>query len=184
MASKGICKLAGSRPPSASLSSTWSGPSTASLSYSISACKWISKAAQSWPPSASLSNGITSCNYISKLTRLWPASAPQCSLDHGLQVHLQTRPITASWFARSSPPDASPNLLDYGLQVDLWVHSITASQCISKLTPSRPPCAYPSSPNNCHQVYLWVHSIIIFRRTSICCQAPPAASPDIPCVDG
>jgi hypothetical protein len=60
-------------------------------------------------------------------------------------VYLQTRSITASKFARSRPPSASPNSLDYGLQVrtitafqvHLQTCSTTAAECISKFTRSR-----------------------------------------------
>jgi hypothetical protein len=33
-------------------------------------------------------------------------------------------------------------------------------------------------------IYLWAHSIVIFSCTLKCSQPPPAASSDIPCVDG
>ena len=66
------------------------------------------------------------------------------------------------------PPSVSPNLLDYGLQAG----SIMASKCISKLCRPQPPSD------------LWVHWIVMFRHTSNCSQAPPAASPDISSVVG
>jgi len=48
---------------------------------------------------------------ISKLARSWPRSASLSSLDHSLQVHIQTRSITASKciseFTRSTSPSAS-----------------------------------------------------------------------------
>jgi len=80
-----------------------------------------------------------------------PAITPPILIDHGLQVHLQTRSITASkWIseftqsrspklARSHPSSASRSSLALGLQVHLWVHSISVSNCISKLARSRPP---------------------------------------------
>jgi len=70
-----------------------------------------------------------------------PASTPPISIHHGIQVHLQTRLITASKcifeFTQSCTPIASPNSLDQGLQVHLWVRSISASKCISELTRAR-----------------------------------------------
>jgi len=76
-----------------------------------------------------------------------PPSTPPISLDHSLQVPLQTRSVTASeciskldWsrppsasseLTRPWPPSASPNSLDPGLQVHLSVHSLSVSKCIS-----------------------------------------------------
>jgi len=63
-----------------------------------------------------------------------PPSTPPISLDHGLQVHLQTRLIIASkWISRlaqSQPPSESANSLEYGLHV----RTITASESIPKST--------------------------------------------------
>jgi len=116
---------------------------------------------------------ITASKCISKLARSRPPSASPNSLDHGPQVYLQTRSITACKFARSWPPSAY-----------LHTRSITASKCISKLARLPPPSASPKSLDHGLGVYLWVHLIVIFRRTLNSCQAPPAASPDIACVDG
>jgi len=91
------------------------------------------------PPSRTTSSRLTASKH-SNLTRSWPPSAGPHSLDHSLQVYLQTRPITASMFARSLPPSASPNSLDYGLQV----RTITASKCISELARSAPPSVSPN----------------------------------------
>jgi hypothetical protein len=136
-----------------------------------------------------------------------PLSTHPNSLHHGLQVYLQTRSITASkcmyTLAWSRHPSASPNSLDHGLQVHLHTHLSTVSKCISKLARSLRSSVYLNSPDYGIQVrsitacisspisldhglgvYLWVNSIFIFRRTSNCSQAPPAASPDILCVDG
>jgi len=77
------------------------------------------------------------------------------SLDLGLQVHLQTRSITASKciteLTRPRPPSASPNSIDHGLQVHprsitasnciFWFHSISASKCISEFIRSPSPSA-------------------------------------------
>ena len=86
MASKWISKLSLSRPPSASLSSTWSRPPSASLSYSILACICISKLSRSWPPGASLCYTISASKCISKLGWSQPLSASLNPLDYGLHV--------------------------------------------------------------------------------------------------
>jgi len=203
-----IIKLARSQPPSASLSSNWSwhpsaspnslnhslqmhlcvqhdlGPANASpyslnhgrqvqlgvqlylilqvhlQTRSIMACKFE----WSWPPSVSRS--IIASKSISEFTRTWLLSLSSNSTEQGLQVYLQTSSITASKCITEI--------------TRLW----PTSQRISKLSRSHTPSASLRSHTNCLQVYLWVHSIIIFRRTSNCLQAQPAASPDIPFVDG
>jgi len=79
-----------------------------------------SKSAQSWPPSAitpnSLDHGLevylrTGSIPASKFTQAWPPSASLSSLNPSLQVHIQTRSITAckciSEFTRSTSPSAS-----------------------------------------------------------------------------
>ena len=98
-----------------------------------------------------------------------PPSTPPISIDHGLQVHLQTCSIMASKcisefnlisastciskLAQSRPPSAS---LSY---------TISASKCISKLTQSRPPSATLSStwsrPPSASPLRLWC-----YRKTS------------------
>jgi len=69
-----------------------------------------------------------------------PPCTPPISLDHGLQVHIQTSSITASKciskLAQSQPPSVFPNSHDYGHQVYLQTHTITAFKCISKLARS------------------------------------------------
>jgi len=117
---------------------------------------------------------------ISDFTRSQSPSASVNSLDHGLQVYVQTRLITAGKFAPALPPSASPNSLGHGLQVSLQTGSITAC----KFARAWPPSASPNSLDHGLGVYLCVHSIVIFRRTSNCSQALPATSPDIACVDG
>jgi len=89
-----------------------------------------------------------------------PPSTPPISIDHGLQVHLQTRSITAS--------KCISELHDHGLQMHLQTRSIaaskcisefsliTASKCISEFTRSRPPSASPNSLDHGLQVPLWV----------------------------
>jgi len=69
-------------------------------------------------------------------------------MDHGLQVYLQTRRVTAFKFARSQTPSAY-----------LQTRSIVASKCISKLARSRPPSASPNSLDHCLKVHLKTRSI-------------------------
>ena len=91
---------------------------------------------------------IMASKCISKLARLRPPS----SHDHGLQMHLQTRSITAfkciseftitaskciSTLARLRPPSSH----DHGLQLHPQTGSITASKCISEFTQSLSPSA-------------------------------------------
>ena len=68
-----------------------------------------------------------------------PPSTRPILLDHGLQVNLQTRSITACRcipkLTPSHLPSESPNSHEYGLQV----RTIGASKCISKLARLRPP---------------------------------------------
>jgi len=75
---------------------------------------------------------------ISKLTRSWPPSPSLSSLERSLQLHLQTRSITASKciseFTRS-----------LGLQVHLQTRWIAASKCISEFTRSQSPSASQTS---------------------------------------
>ena len=66
-----------------------------------------------------------------------PTSPSPISIDHRLQVHLQSRSILDCEFARLRPPSLHPNSLDYGLQVCM----IIATKCISKLAWIRPPSA-------------------------------------------
>jgi len=129
---------------------------------------------------------------------------PPCLHDHDLPVHIHPCLIAGSKFAQSWPPSASPNSLDYALQVStimasncispnslnhgLQVHpqtrSITVFKCISQSARSRLRNVSPNPLDIGFRVYLLVHSIVIFRPTSNYSQAPPAPSPDIPCVHG
>jgi len=121
---------------------------------------------------------ITVSECISKFTRSWPSSSSPNWLDHGLGVYLWIHSILASKYnselARSLPPSASLSTLDFGLKVHLQPRSFMASQCISEFTQFRSPIASPNSLDHGLGLYLWVHLIVIFRRTSNCCQAPPA----------
>jgi len=115
--------------------------------------------------------------YSSNLARSRPPSVSPNSLDHALQVHLQTRLFTASKciskLARSRPPSVSPDSLDHGLQVRM----IMASKCISKLARSRPPSSSLSSLNLCLQVHLQTLSITASTCISEFTQSPsPSAS--------
>jgi hypothetical protein len=178
------------RPPSAS--SPWELKGKVTLSHSH-ICKstnwWIVSQHPARRPS-------TGSKYLSNFAWLRPPS----SHDHRLQLHLQHRLITASkWIsklARSRPPSSCPNSLHHGFQVHLQTSLIAISECISKFTRSRPPSVCAKAVDYCLQVrlptrslahgldvYFWVHSIVIFRPDSNCSQAPPAASPDLPCVD-
>ena len=116
---------------------------------------------------------ILASKCISKLTWLHPPT----SLDYSLQVHPLRRLITSSkWISKLAPlrPQcASPHSLNHHLGVP-----------ISKLARAGPPSVSPNSLDHDVGVYLWVHSIIIVRRTSNSSQSLPAASPDMPGVDG
>jgi hypothetical protein len=119
---------------------------------------------------------IMASKWIPKLTWSRPPSA---SLSHTIaasKMHLQPRPITAS--------KCISDYHNFSLQAHLQTHLIMASKCITEFTWSYPPNVAQNSLDHGIQLYLWVHSIVIFRRTSNCSPAPPAASPDIPCVDG
>ena len=63
------------------------------------------------------------------------------------------------------------------------MYPLTRSITAYKFTSSWPPSASPNSLDHGLGVYLWVNSNVIFRRTSNCSEALPAASPDIQCVD-
>jgi len=99
------------------------------------------------------SPSIMACKCFSEFTQ---------SFD--LQVHLQTRTITASEYISpytwSRPLSARPNLLNHYLQVHLQTRSITASECISKLTPTRPV----SSHGHDLQVYLPTRIMIMASK--------------------
>jgi len=85
-----------------------------------------------------------------------PPGPPPISHDHGLQVHLPSRLITAykclSELTRSQSPSASPNSLHPGLQVHLWVHSISVSKRIFKHTRSWPPSTSSRSDGGCLEI--------------------------------
>jgi len=96
-------------------------------------------------------NASLEIHCISKLARLQPPR----SLDHSLQVHFQTRSITASEFTRSQPPGLYQTLLEYGLQV----RTIMASKCITNLARLQRPSLHDRSL----QVHLQTRSIAAFK---------------------
>jgi len=67
-----------------------------------------------------------------------PPSPPPFSLDHGLQVHLQTCSITGSKCVSKLTRFRPPSLHDHGLPVPLQTGLIMAS----KFVQSQPPSAY------------------------------------------
>jgi len=182
--SKNSSKLARLRPPR----SHDHGPQMHLQTRSITASKCISQLPWLRPPN-SLNHGvqvhlqthsITASQSISTLKRLWPAIASPNSHDHSLQVHLHSSSIIASKCISKVAQLRHPNLLDHGLQF----RTIVASKCIFKYAPLPPPSVSPNLSHPSLKVYLWVQLIVIFRCISNCSHASPAASPDIPCVDG
>jgi len=196
------------RPPPASSPSELKGKVTSSYSHGCKLTNWwiesqhlahhLSTAskyspypARSWPSSASPILLDHSLQVNLRVTRSRPPNASPnlldrglqvhlwVQLDLGLQVHLQTRSITASKciseFTWSRPPSASPNSLDHGLQVHLQTRMTTASKCISKLTQLRPP----NSLDHGLQVHLQIHSITASKCISKYARLPPpSASPN------
>jgi len=116
------------RPPSAS--SQWELKDKVTLSHSHG-CELTNWWIESHHP---VRRRLTVSKYSSNLARSRPPNASPNSLDHGLQVYLQTRSITACKFAQACPPSASPISLGHGLQVHLQTRSITASEYISEFT--------------------------------------------------
>ena len=104
-----------------------------------------------------------------------PPSTPTISLDHCLQVYLQTRSITASQcisqLGRSQPPGVSPNSHDYGLHD----RTIPASKCISKLAWSHPPSESPNSHQYSFELCTITASKCIYKLTR---SRPQSASPN------
>jgi hypothetical protein len=101
--------------------------------------------------------------------RLPPSTRPNL-LDYSMQVHLQTRSITASkCIFKLAPllcPSASPNSLDHGIQVHLQSGSITASWWISKLARLRSLGASPNSLDHSLQVYPQSRAITASKHIS------------------
>jgi len=194
---KCISKLARSRPRSVSLSSFNLDLQSHLQTRSITASKCISTLTRSRTRSASLSSlnldSITASECITEFTQSRSPIASPNSLDDSLKVYLQTHSITASKYISKERRwvygDAGVTKVKWAtrsnsLKVHLQTHLITDSQCISEFTQSWSPIASPNSLDHSLGVYVWVHLIVIFRCTWNCSQAPPAASPDIPCIDG
>jgi len=103
-----------------------------------------------------------------------PPSTGPISLDHGLQVYLQTRSIMASKFTRSWPPKCISKLArlrpPYAY---LQTRLITASKCISKLARSRFRSASLSSLDQGLQVYLQIRWITASKCISKLARSQP-----------
>jgi len=108
--------------------------------------------------------------------RDWPPpSTLPISLDHGLQVHLDTRSIRASKciskLARLRTPSVSLNSHYH----DLQDRTITASKCISKLACLQPSSASQNSLDYGLQVRMITASKCIFKLAWL---RPPSVSPN------
>jgi hypothetical protein len=120
---------------------------------------------------------IIASKCITNLGRSWPPSVSLTWVHHGLQVSLQPGSYTTTncipILSRSLSGITSPRSLDHVHLEYLHTRSITASKSISE-----------HSPDHGLQVPLFVHLALNIRHTSPCSQTPPAASPNIHCVDG
>jgi len=96
-------------------------------------------------PSQTTASRLTTTNDSSNLAWSGSPSESPNSLNHGLQVHLHSRSITAtkciSKLARLKPP----SLQHHGLQVHLHTRTIVASKCITNLARSLPSTVHPNS---------------------------------------
>jgi hypothetical protein len=93
------------------------------------------------------------CQLLLRLPANWPPPGTSLiSLNHSLQVQLQSGSVTAaeciSQFTRSRHPSASPHSLDHGLPVYLQTQLLTASKSISQFTWSQLPSASPNYRND------------------------------------
>jgi len=179
-----ILELAGSR------ASSWhnDGPQNSLYTGSITIWKSITMFTRSWPPNVS-SNRLDSCvqvrtitasKYISEFARSQPPGVTPNLHDYSLQ----SCTITVFNFALSKHAHESPNSSNHELRVLLNVLSIMGTKCISKSARLEAQIESPNSFVHSLGMYLWVHSTVNFRRPLNCYPAPPAASPNIPCVDG
>jgi len=101
-----------------------------------------------------------------------PPSTPLISLDHGLQVHLQTRSIATSKCISPLAQLWPPNSIDHGLRVPLQTRSITAPMCISKLARLRPPSSHKHGFQMHPQTRLITASKCIFKLSRL---RPPSS---------
>jgi len=156
------------RPPSSSSPSEHNGKVTLSHSHGCELTNWW---IESHHP---VRRPSTTSKYSSNLTRSWPPSASPILFDHGIQVYLQTRSITAfkciSKLARLRPTCSH----EHALQVHLQSCSITASKCNSNLARSRPPSISPNSLDYGLQVCTSVASKCI---SNLAGSLPPSESP-------
>jgi len=137
------------RPPSASSPWELKGKVTLSHSHSYKLTNWwIESRHPACRPS-------TASKYSTKLAQLRPLSAFPNSVNHSLQVNLQTRSITASKCISNLGRLRPPSSHHRGLQVYLKIRSITSSKCIPKLA----PLWLPSSLDHGLQVSLQTRSI-------------------------
>ena len=100
---------------------------------------------------------------ISKLARSQPPSASPMSLDHSLQVFLQSRTITTSKCISQLTRLRQPHSHGHGLQVHLQTSLISASECISKPAGSQPPSVSPFSLDYGPQVCMIIASRYISK---------------------
>ena len=106
-----------------------------------------------------------------------PPSTPSLSPHHGIQVHHQTRSITAleciSKFTQSQPSSITPHSPGYRLQVPM----IWTSKCISRLTQSQPRSPSVSSTNYGLHMYIQTHLMTASLCVSKLTQShPPSVS--------
>jgi len=141
------------RPPSTS--SPWELKGKVTLSHSHG-CELTNWWIESHHP---VHRPSTASKYSSNRARSRPPSASPITLHHGLQVHLETRSITASncisQLARLRPASSDK----HGLQVHLQTRSIAISECISKFTRSLPRSVSPNMLDYCLQVHLQTRSV-------------------------
>jgi len=121
-----------------------------------------------------------------------PPSTPLISLNHGIQVHLQTCSITSSkciaMIAWLWPQSTCANLFDHGFQVQHQTCLILACMCISKCTQSQNsnaalssldhgfhPTLSPNLLNHSFQDHYLVHAIGVVRCSSDTIRVPSAA---------
>jgi len=141
------------RPPSAS--SPWELQGKVTLSHSHG-CELTNGWIESHHP---VRRPSTASKYSPDLAPSRPPSASPIALDHGLQVPLHTRLITASKCISILAGLRPASLREHGLQVHLQTRSITISECISKFTRSLPPSVSPNMLDHRLQVHLQTHSI-------------------------